>query len=169
MSVNKGHILWVLIVTLSGIGCGWWQPFHATPLDALTEFPGHWPTDRAFASVLQQQRVAEGVVMLYKHPDYSTERMSDHCLSVTFVTPEDRGWRAQSSGSMCGLSDTIDFGVAYTSGGNVTALTSVYGFSQRGHTVRMTWSNGQVDTTPVRDGSFLLASPETLRLRRVDC
>jgi len=179
----------ILSIVLLVTGCsGWGRPFHPTPLDALTEFPGKLThADRYVeesVEVLQEQEVAGGLVLLYRWQSPKSQETDTYCLATTFVTPEGKGWRAQASGfhtirpkelpsswepPLFGCEIAADTFVAgYTVGGNITSLTTASGLSHRGDAVHIVWSDGQIDVVPLKDGSFLLARPETLEVRRIE-
>jgi hypothetical protein len=167
-------LLWlvdiIFLVTIS-TGCAWFQPYYATPIEALTEFPGYLTeTKTALVDVLAQEKVAGGIVLLYKFPAPSHEA-SGYCIATTFVTQKDGGsWRAQSGSRLgCGVNylEMGDFVAAYTVGGNVTELTTVYGVGQ-GHQVRIEWSDGQESTVFLANGVFLQSRPDTLQVERVE-
>lgn len=176
-----------LSLTLSALlllaGCGQLRPFHPTPRDALTESPGLLFNSDAYLAdsvdVLQRQEVAGGQVLLYRWQSATSQKAGTYCLGATFVTPEGDGWRPQSSGTLdnlnllksplFGCEITGDqFVPAYFVGGNITPLTTAYGQGLRGQAVRISWSDGQIDTVLLKDGSFLLARPETLQVRGID-
>lgn len=144
------------------------RPDHATPFDALTEWPGMLEgADSALlksVQVLKEEEVAGGLVILYSIP---SKESGEHVLASTFVTPEGSGWRAQSSGWE-EYSNSDDFVVSGIAGGNITDLTTVSGISNKGETVRIEWSDGQIDLLPVKDGTFLFSRPETLTFRRIE-
>lgn len=144
------------------------RPYHATPHDALTEFPGYLSQENiASLTILQQEVVAEGRVMLYRYqPD---PMVSEYCVATTFVTQEKRGgWRAQSASRLeCGDKLSEKFTPAYTVGGNITELTTVYGLSNKGSQVRIHWSDGMVSIAPVANNVFLSARPATLQVNSI--
>ncbi len=70
--------------------------------------------------------------------------------------PKGMGWRAQSSGSTS-YSKSDDFVASYAVGGNITDLTTAYGISKKGNSVRIEWSDGQIDIVPIEDGAFILS------------
>ncbi len=156
------------------------RPFHPTPVDALTEIPGMVVgslNDPSSLQVLQQQEVAGGTVLLYRWQRTAAQPGNTFCLAATFVTPEGRGWRAQSSGFFsdgasghptCTFTTTSDFSAGYYVGGNITDLTTAYGWSTRGSHVRIIWSDGVVSQIPIHNNSFLEARPETLQVERIE-
>jgi hypothetical protein len=163
---------------LLATGCGWFRPFHPTPLDALTESPGylinpdHYIADSVVA--LQRQEVAGGLVLLYRWQTRQSQSAGTYCVAATFVTPAGKGWRAQSSGSLgrafssgCQIPPDT-FAAGYTVGANITSLTTAYGLAPRGDAVRIEWSDGQIDVVSPENGSFLLSRPETLAVRRIE-
>lgn len=85
---------------LASCGLGW--PFHPTPLHALTESPGELNSPDGYLAdsvvVLQQQGIAGGLILLYRWASSQAQQANTFCLAATFVTPEGKGWRAQSSG-----------------------------------------------------------------------
>jgi hypothetical protein len=149
------------------------RPSPSTPFDALFEFPSTLEgADAALKNsvqVLAEEEVAGGLVILYSMPskEAPSGEAGGNILARTFVTPEGRGWRAQASGSI-GYSDSDDFVVAQTVGGNITDLTTAYGISDKGDNVRIEWSDGQIDIVPIADGVFLLSRPDTLAVRLVE-
>jgi hypothetical protein len=150
------------------------RPFHPTVLDALTEAPGFLikkdPVIMKSVRILRQQNVAGGISVLYRWQTRAAASAGTDCISVTFVTPEGQGWRAQSSGSfeLCNFTATSSFEAAYYPGGNITALTTAYGLSNHGSKVRIMWSDGKTSYTTVENGAFLDARPETLRVLRAE-
>ncbi|MGC9398045.1 MAG: hypothetical protein ACP5HM_02795, partial [Anaerolineae bacterium] len=63
---------------------------------------------------------------------------------------------------------TDEFLASYVPGGNVTDLTTAYGFSPYGDAVRVTWSDGQVDVVLLENNSFLCVRPETSQVKRIE-
>jgi hypothetical protein len=53
-------------------------------------------------------------------------------------------------------------------GGNITALTTAFGLSNRGSKIRIMWSDGKTSVATVENGAFLDARPETLRVLRAE-
>jgi hypothetical protein len=144
------------------------RPYHPTPFDALTEWPGKLDgadsTVLESVQVLKEEEVAGGLVILYSIP---SKESGEYVLVSTFVTPEGSGWRAQSSGwKDYSISD--DFVASGIAGGNITDLTTMSGISNKGETVRIEWSDGQIDIVPIEAGSFIFSRPETLTFRRVE-
>jgi len=162
------------------------RPFHPTPLDALTEFPGYLVNPDMYVEesvvVLQEQEIAGGLVLLYRWQSREARREGTYCIATTFVTPvitlKGKGWRAQSSGAIgsfprqpplfgCDV-PSDEFIAGYTVGGNITSLTTVFGLSNRGDAVRIVWSDRQVDVVSLQSGSLLLARPKTLQEERIE-
>jgi hypothetical protein len=163
-------LIWLLVFTM---GCLDRRPYHPTPIDALTEFPGYIHlavTDSV--EVLQSETIAGGHVILYRFPLRSPyPAQASYCLATTFVTQERSGsWRSQSA-SRIGCYDaplnSDRFAATYTIGGNVTDLTTVYGFSGKGSQVRIEWSDGLVDIVPFSNNTFLKSRPERLLVNQV--
>jgi len=162
--MKKRTLFFVIIFVLSLLisGC---DRDHPTPIEALTEFPGLVEgMDLQDLEVYQQFDISGGTVILYSVPD---EDSGERTLAGTFVTPEDNGWRAQSSG-WTGYSESDAFVVSGIAGGNVTDLTTVFGLSNKGKSVRIEWSDGQIDLVPVVDGSFVFSRPETVTFKQVE-
>jgi len=164
-----GRMALLVGIVLAVSGCDWIKPFHSTPLDALTEFPGYLTqADLGSARVLQQIEVAGGVVILYRHLDRQDRFEGAEQLSVTFVTPEGGGWRAQASGA-CGVPSAGGFVACYAVGGNITPLTSAYGQSEEGSRVRIYWADEETHEVGLADnGSFLLSRPATVQVARIE-
>jgi hypothetical protein len=167
------YLLVVLTITSLSVACGRQETFHATPLVALTEFPGYVNAQTVESVVvLQEEMVAGGLVLLYQFSDSAQPagRTARHCLATTFVTQErNGGWRAQSASKLgCGRLNEQGFSAMFTVGGNVTDLTTAYGWSQEGDRVRIEWSDGRVDLVPIVNNTFLLSRPETLQVNRFD-
>lgn len=162
--------LWLIILSLALIisGCSFWRPFHPTPLDALTEFPGYLSeANLSLAQVLRQEKIAGGLVLLYRYP---LKKEKKSCFATTFVTQEKNGgWRAQSASRIgCNATPVNEFMAIYTVGGNITALTTAYGLSHFGHEVRIEWSDGLVESVPLEDGTFLKSRPATLQVEKIE-
>jgi hypothetical protein len=150
-------------------GCSFWRPFHPTPLDALTEFPGYLSqANLSLAEVLQQEKIAGGLVLLYRYPLNLKEK--NYSCATTFVTQEKNGgWRAQSASRIgCHATPASEFMAMYTVGGNITPLTTAYGLSHLGHQVRIEWSDGLVETVPLEDGTFLKSRPAILMIHKME-
>jgi hypothetical protein len=164
----------ILSLSLLLSGCAWWRPYHPTPLDALTEFPGYMNQDNlAFVELLQEENVAGGLVLLYRYPLYKPDTASnEHCVATTFVTEEQRNrWRSQSASKIgCGENYPYaeGFMATYTVGGNITDLTTAYGFSNYGSQTRISWSDGVIDLVPIQNGTFLKSRPQTLQVRSIE-
>lgn len=164
----------VLIIWLVVSACSWERAYHATPLEALTEFPGYLTKENlGSALILQEEAVAGGLVLLYLYPsDEAGPTSSANCLATTFVTQErNGGWRPQSAGRIgCGKEVFAEggFTATYTVGGNITELTTAYGLSEQGHQVNIEWSDGTATVVPVIDGAFLRSRPETLQVQRME-
>lgn len=172
------HIHLFVFVCLLVAACS--RPFHATPADALTEFPGMLAgslNNHSSLHILQHQDVAKGMVLLYRWQRTDRSSTNTFCVAATFVTPEGRGWRAQSSSyfgeepsgrARCTFTTRSGFEVSYLPSGNITDLTAAYGLSNRGSHVRITWSDGVVSQVPLQNRSFLAARPEKLQVERVE-
>jgi hypothetical protein len=165
MKIGRVISLFVIGLPLLISAC---RPYHATPFDALTEWPGKLENKNVdvlnSVQVLAEQEVAGGLVLLYSVP---TEEAGQNILASTFVTPDVLGWRSQSTGST-NYSDSDDFAAAYFPGGNVTDLTTAYGISLKGDRVRIRWSDGQTDVLLLENPAFILARPETLTVRSIE-
>ncbi|MFO7536486.1 MAG: hypothetical protein R6X32_00320 [Chloroflexota bacterium] len=139
---------------------------------ALTEFPGYVSAQTVeFVTVLQEEMVADGLVLLYQFPD-STQpagHTARHCLATTFVTQEQHGgWRAQSASKLgCSRLNEQDFSAMFTVGGNVTDLTTAYGWSQEGDRVQVEWSDKRIDLVSLVDNTFLLSRAETVPVNQI--
>lgn len=171
--MTKRLTLLMLIIGFTVSACSWGRTYHATPLEALAEFPGYLTKESlGSASILQDETVAGGLVLLYLYPsDEAGLTPSANCLATTFVTQErNGGWRSQSAGRMACDEEIFAediFTAAYTVGGNVTELTTVYGMSTQGEQVRIEWSDGTISIIPVVNGTFLSSRPETLQVQQV--
>lgn len=162
-------LLWALMLTA---GCLGKRPYHSTPIDALTEFPGYLDkTIIGSVELLQSENVAGGRALLYRFPRYTpTAAPVESCLATTFVTQErNGGWRSQSASRLGCYQEQFEadqFTAMYTVGGNITDLTTVYGFSKTGHQVSIEWADGLVEVVPLNDNTFLKSRPENLRVDR---
>jgi len=181
--MNKTYYLrhyYILILVCLFLPACTLRSFHPTPVDALTEIPGMVVgslNDASSIQILQQQAVAEGMVLLYRWQRTDMRNTNAFCFAATFVTPEGRGWRAQSSGyfsevpsghTRCTFTTRSEFEAGYYVGGNITDLTTAYGLSSRGSHVRITWSDGVVSRVPLQNNSFLTARPEILQVERIE-
>ncbi len=144
------------------------RPYHATPFAALTEWPGYLENAdeilMASVEVIKEESVAGGLVIIYSMP---SEETGKKVLVRTFVTPEGRGWRPQASSSV-EYSNSENFVVHSTNGGNITPVTTVYGLSRKGDTIRIEWGDGQIDIVPIVDGAFVLSRPATLTILKIE-
>jgi hypothetical protein len=123
------------------------------------------------AELLQMESVAGGELLLYRYQALGEPEAGAFCLATTFVTQErNGGWRAQSASRIGCFNEPLDAGTfeaMYTVGGNVTALTTVYGLSDHGVQVSIEWSDGLVEIAPLDNGAFLKSRPLTLQAYRV--
>lgn len=164
-------LLVVLCLTISIVGCST-SPYAATESFALKEWPGGL-SDEHFDSyqLLLEQEISEGKVLFYAHGSNQAPTNS-LCATVTFLTPTYRGWTAQASGNPLGCRadypNPKEFLAAYTIGGNVTPISSVFGFVHHGETLQIVWSDDVVSKTPVQNGYFLFARPVNLSPKRVE-
>lgn len=167
-------LLITLIIWLAVSACSWGRAYHATPREALAEIPGYVTKESLdSALILQQETVADGLVLLYLYPSNEASITSPtNCVATTFVTQErNGGWRSQSA-SRIGCSEEIFaedvFTATYTVGGNITELTTAYGLSEQGHQVSIEWSDDTVSVVPVIDGTFLRSRSEILQVERME-
>jgi hypothetical protein len=74
---------------------------HPNSLAALTEFPGFvGQAPLAEVTILQEEAVPNGVVLLYRYP-HLKPNVAEDCLAVTFVSQAAAGlWQAQSAASL---------------------------------------------------------------------
>jgi hypothetical protein len=158
------------------------RPYHSTPLDALTEFPGALTAVKnsniRSTEILLQQQVAGGLNVLYRWQTPASQQRQTYCVAVTFVTPEGSGWRAQSTGTFvnsagqmsnatCEYTKNHDFIAGYYPGGNIRPLTTAFGLSNQGDKVRIEWSDGKISVVPVQNGSFLDSRAEIVQVHRI--
>jgi hypothetical protein len=163
----KTSVALILLALLLLSACA--RPYHSTPFDALTETPGYLrkgdPLTLNSVEILQQKAIAEGVIMLYR---WHKSKTGTDELATTFIGREGSGWRAQSSGSIA-FSPFDDFVASYMVGGNITNLTTAYGFGRKGSSVRISWSDELVSLVPLQtNGSFVESRPATLQVRRIE-
>lgn len=167
--------IWLVILYpwLLTVACLGWRPYHATATEALTEFPGYLTKESLNSvEILQQENVADGLVLLYRYPSLVSADSNEYCAATTFVTEEqNNSWRSQSASQIgCGENyPYIDgFMAMYTVGGNITDLTTAYGFSNRGNEVRIDWSDGLVEIVTLQNGAFLKSRPQILQVQRIE-
>ncbi|MBI3242850.1 MAG: hypothetical protein HYZ49_11205 [Chloroflexi bacterium] len=167
--------IWLVIscLWLLTLGCLGWRPYHSTSTEALTEFPGYLTKESLNSvEILQQENVADGLVLLYRYPSPVGTVSNGYCVATTFVTEEqNNSWRSQSASRIgCGENYPYidDFMAMYTVGGNITDLTTAYGFSNRGDEVRIEWSDGLVDVVTLQNGAFLNSRPQILQVQRIE-
>ncbi|KAA3663496.1 MAG: hypothetical protein DWQ04_10515 [Chloroflexi bacterium] len=141
--------------------------YHATPHEALTDFPGYLTQDNLPMTTFQQELVAGGLVLLYRYQPDPTD--NEVCLASTFVTHDWHGWQAQSSSKLACASNLFDkFRAGYTVGGNITELTTAYGISTEGSQVRIQWSDGTESIVPVENNYFLKSRPAYLHVTQIE-
>lgn len=141
--------------------------YHATPHEALTDFPGYLTKDSLPTTAFQQEMVAGGLVLLYRYQPDPT--INEVCLASTFVTHGWHGWQAQSSNQLACASNLFDkFRAGYAVGGNVTELTTAYGISTQGNQVRIQWSDGTESIVPVENNYFLKSRPSYLHVTQIE-
>ncbi len=153
-----------LAVTVLLSGC---QTLPATPQEALNRLPEYIPTPTGYrpetTRVLETFEAAGGTIIVYAWQ--ADEVGGGQCrLAAAYVTPDGLGWRPQSTlslaeplGADC-QPDALTTGTL--SGSEVSALTAVFGASDRGVAVRLTWPDGQTQVVPLTNGVFVQARPE---------
>lgn len=164
--------LFFIFLMVATIGCSWIRPYHATPVAALTEFPGFLTSENISTfQLLQKQEMAGGVILLYAY-ESNNPQQSGTCIGTTFVTQkDDEGWRAQSSGNLgCrpNFLDTPEFVAGYTVGGNITDLAVAYGLASKGQAGRVYWSDDLVTQTAIQDGVFITSRPKIVHVLKME-
>jgi hypothetical protein len=153
-----------------------------TPQDALKEFPGYLQSATMYVpdsvTILQEQAIDQGVVLLYRWQSPASARQELYCLAGSVVGKDLRGWRVESSAALDEIYREPLFGcaaplndgliVGYGTGGSRTDLTFVFGVSAQGSQVRVHWADGQIDTVPLVDGSFLITRSTRTGVERVE-
>ncbi len=145
-------------------GC---QTLPATPEEALSRLPDYVATPEGYrpetATIATAVDAAGGKVIVYK---WSTgDSGADSCrLAAAFVTPDNLGWRPQSTTSLTQPLDSTceaeSLIAGSLNGSEASALTAIYGASKDGVAVRLTWPDGQVQVIALRNGVFVQARPE---------
>jgi len=159
----EGMVSVLLLALLALAGCG--QPrTYPTPVEALTEFPGYLSAgNRDSFQLLARRELPLGDVLLYT---FAGARPDEMCVATTFVREEGDGrWRAQSVarlGCQAGFPESETIILAYTAGGNITGLATIYGLAPGGEAERVRWTDGEATTTDVEDGYVLVSRPETI-------
>lgn len=145
---------------------------HPNSLMALTEFPGfvgQAPLDDV--TILQEQFVPNGVVLLYRYPHLIPNTPED-CVAVTFVSQTADGlWQSQSAARLgCDVPSEIlsTFQAAYTIGGNIQELSTAYGVSPVGQAVKISWQDGQMTTVTLTNHSFVSSRPGVIPVQKIE-
>lgn len=161
-------LLFICLFSLSGCT----SSGHPNSLAALTEFPGfvgQAPLDEV--TILQEEAVPNGVVLLYRYPQLKPN-VAEDCLAVTFVSQAADGlWQAQSAAALgCNSSSEImsTFQAAYTIGGNIQELSTAYGVSPVGYSVKISWQDGQKTTVTLTNQSFVSSRPGVLPVQKIE-
>jgi hypothetical protein len=163
MSWRTATAVFILLALVFAAGCR--QPrTYATQVEALTEFPGYLSAgNRDSFQLLARRELPLGDVLLYT---FAGARPNEKCVATTFVSEEGDGrWRAQSAarlGCQAGFPESETIILAYTAGGNITGLATVYGLAPGGATVRVRWTDGEATTADIEDGYLLVSRPETI-------
>lgn len=164
------------------------RPFHPTPLDALTEFPGQLEDREEYVEesveVLQEREVAGGMVLLYRWQSPQSQNAGTYCMADTFVRPcltlRGRGWQPGTSMLLhqknevsgeekCSIpADAFVVGYIVRDDNQTSRFTTVSGFSQHGVSVSIVWSDGQEDSAPLENSSFLIIRSGEHELRRIE-
>ncbi len=157
------------------------DPIRETPRDALTDFPGKvHPNNHDSVRILQQRTVTDGVVLFYRWQTDAAAAAETFCAASAFVTYGASGWQAQSGGYFvgdtvsqpaCDLDNPISLKASYYYAGQTTRFTIVYGLSDMGEHVRITWSDATTHVVPLAQGAFLLTRKgisEPLRIEVLD-
>ena len=184
-------ILASLLACLGALGCDFLdrdapRP-QATPLDALTQWPGHLRPPGSYAPesvrILQQWALGNDLLLFYRWQAPGSTPADPFCLSTTFVTREKRGWLAQATSGPTGQGnlDTSSssprwncdinegsFHAWVHRGGNLRPVTAAFGLAPRGEFVRITWEDQVLVETRILNRSFLMARPESLGVLRVE-
>lgn len=176
MLVRKTMIaLFLMVLSMLVLGCD--PAPHRTPLDALTEPPGKVPPPyRDTIRVLSTQDLpdANGVILLYRWQTSTAQAEDTFCLASTFVTREQSRWQAQSTGYFvgttlsqpaCNLSHSTPLRASYYQAGQHTI---VYGVSNKGNHIQVTWSDGMTMIAPIEQRVFLVLRPGNWHLDHVE-
>lgn len=168
---GTASVVFVLLALVVAAGCRQ-QRTHPTPVEALTEFPGYLAGEiPASFELLAQSTIPRGEVLLYAFGGTRPDVAGKTCVATTFVSKEPNGWRAQSSSS---LGCRADFPqpeepvLAYTIGGNIVDLATVFGMAPGGAQVRVHWPDehwpdGLVGLSAVENGYVLLPHSESVK------
>jgi len=179
-------------ILLTTIGCGGWlRPVHLTPEDALTEYPGYLTDASAFiassVTILQQQPLGDGLVLLYRWQSPESQRTDSYCLATTYVKRKSnlkgKGWQPHSSTFLTAEIANQETGIfkkdceipadsfvaGYIVRGEKNKVTTASGFSSNGVAVQIVWSDGRVDKLPLAsNGSFFLMRQGELDVQHID-
>jgi hypothetical protein len=139
---------------------------HPTPEHALTQLPGEvLPENADSVRILRQQNVADHLAVVYRWQTERAEAQGTYCVASAFITREGQGWRAQSSRGFVGdraMLPKCDFAAPlglkanfYNSGYDGNSISLVYGVSDVGTHVRITWADGHVETQPLENNAVL--------------
>jgi hypothetical protein len=177
-----GHLLWYVVVILLALSIGacTLDPVNHTPEDALDEPPGKvQPQYKDSLHVLARQPIGEGISLLYRWEMEKSASTGTFCIAATFVSFEGagQGWKAQSTGYLvgdrvsqpaCDLGAPIGLRTSFFQGGKQSTITTVYGLTDLGDKIRISWSDGKIDTQEVQAEAFLLSRQGAVAVRHVE-
>ncbi len=164
MTIRRALTYVHLAAALLLSGC---QALPATPEEALSRLPDFVSTPEGYrpetATIATTVDAAGGKVIVYKWSTSDTGK--DTCrLAAAYVAPDTLGWRPQSTTSLAQPLDTAceaeSLIAGSLNGSETSALTAIYGASNHGVAVRLTWPDGQVQVVALRNGVFVQARPE---------
>lgn len=175
---------WYLVLLLAGIGmilllvaCTL-DPIRENPQDALTIPPGRvHPNYRDSIQILQQQTIDNGIVLLYRWQTDAAATAATFCIASAFLSYGAAGWQVESGGNFvgdtvsepaCNLAHPILLKASYYYAGQTTTFTMIYGLSDSGKNVRITWSDFQTSVVPVDQGTFLVPREGEFMPQRIE-
>lgn len=149
-------------------------PERAVIQDLMTSNAGQIIPDSI--RVLQVQPWQDGRLVLAAYQIQDVNQVQD-CVSITQVIQRGTGWDSTGGGAGCwpaGANDMpVDVGGGGLSGSDRQPLKYYYGlvYDPNISTVEVSWDDGEVQSVPVVNSSYLLArngNPEALQVRALN-
>jgi hypothetical protein len=159
--VKKVILFSILVVLLAGCGPLLnFTPQRAAVQEALNFGEPDLPVDPDSIQVLQSQEQGEMTLVLVAFQRGRGPTMPDECLAIYEVRKSALGWQVNSGGTGCGPIGGDGRAIDVTSGSqrsNESASSQTVGLVRDPSivTVEVTWQDGEIQSVPVINGSYL--------------